>query len=83
MTHIYYNRLSRRRIAAAQIFYRSVFDPCLEFSTVKSVARGRWLELLAELGIPVEALRDQHGPCPGCGGVDCFRFDDREGHGSL
>lgn len=83
MANFHYSCLSRRQIAAAQHFYRSVFDPCLEFSTVKSVARGRWPEILTHLGIPAEALRDQHGPCPGCGGVDRFRFDDRDGDGTF
>lgn len=28
-------------------------------------------------------LAGRHGPCPGCGGKDRFRFDDREGGGTF
>ncbi len=45
-------------------------------------AQGRWHGLLAELGIPAEALRGVHGPCPLCGGKDRYRFDDRAGAGT-
>lgn len=83
MIRRHFNRLSPQRIAAAQNFYRAALDPCLDFPTVKAAARGGWRELLIELRIPAEALRDQHGPCPGCGGVDRFRFDDRNGHGTF
>lgn len=44
---------------------------------VLDAARGRWPSLLAELGIRQELLSGKHGPCPGCGGRDRFRFDDR------
>jgi hypothetical protein len=52
------------------------------FSEVHEVAHGRWPEILATLGIPAESLTGRHGPCPGCGGTDRFRFDDRDGRGS-
>src|SRR5262249_55128417 len=45
-------------------------------------ARGRWREILPQLGIETNFLRNKHGPCPICGGKDRFRFDDREGSGS-
>jgi len=45
-------------------------------------ARGRWREILPQLGIDTRFLRNQHGPCPICGGKDRFRFDDRDGSGS-
>jgi putative DNA primase/helicase len=45
-------------------------------------ARGRWREILPRFGIAPEYLKNQHGPCPLCGGKDRFRFDDKEGTGS-
>ncbi|HRY14342.1 MAG TPA: toprim domain-containing protein [Candidatus Competibacteraceae bacterium] len=83
MTKHHSNRLRRQRVVTAQHFCQSIFDPCLEFSTVKSVARGHWPALLTQLGISAETLRNHHGPCPGCGGVDRFRFDDRDGEGTF
>jgi putative DNA primase/helicase len=50
-------------------------------STVER-ARGRWREILMHLGISPRHLVNKHGPCPLCGGVDRFRFDDRDGTGS-
>lgn len=44
---------------------------------------GRWPAILAELGIPESTLRNRHGPCPGCGGRDRFRFDNRDGRGTF
>jgi len=48
------------------------------FDAVKAAAAGRWPEILAGLGIDPAALRNRHGPCPGCGGTDRFRFDDQD-----
>lgn len=45
-------------------------------------ARGRWHEILPALGIPATFLRNQHGPCPACGGKDRFRFDNKHGEGT-
>jgi putative DNA primase/helicase len=45
-------------------------------------ARGRWREILPQLGIETRFLRNRHGPCPLCGGKDRFRFDDCDGSGS-
>jgi phage/plasmid primase-like uncharacterized protein len=48
---------------------------------IKRVAAGRWRDILVGLGLPAEALSGKHGPCPGCGGKDRFRFlpDDPNG----
>ncbi len=46
-------------------------------------ARGRWGEVLGRLGINGALLRPTHGPCPGCGGRDRFRFDDQNGEGTF
>lgn len=43
---------------------------------------GRWPWVLTTFGIDEVFLRDVHGPCPMCGGVDRFRFDDKEGRGT-
>ncbi len=49
---------------------------------VRQVAQGRWREILPLVGIDASALSGRHGPCPMCGGVDRFRFDDQEGRGT-
>ena len=45
-------------------------------------ARGRWPEILSALGVGNSYLQNKHGPCPICGGMDRFRFDDKDGTGS-
>lgn len=65
----------------------SVRDPRADFAAfvanVKAAATGRWPAILSELGVPDSALRNRHGPCPGCGGRDRFRFDNRDGRGTF
>jgi putative DNA primase/helicase len=47
-------------------------------------ARIDWPAVLMQFGIPESALRNKHGPCPRCGGKDCFRFDHaKRGNGSF
>ena len=53
-------------------------EPKLTFEAVKAAASGRWPEILAGLGVDPGALRNRHGPCPGCGGRDRFRYDDQD-----
>lgn len=53
------------------------------FDQVRSAAVGRWPEILPGLSIDLSALRNRHGPCPGCGGRDRFRFDDMDGRGTF
>ena len=56
------------------------YDP----ADVKLRARNRWAEILAAVaGLPPDSLDGDHHPCPKCGGVDRFRFTDRDGDGSL
>lgn len=50
---------------------------------VRERATGKWPEILRAIGVPAEALRNVHGPCPGCGGVDRFRFDNLGGRGTF
>lgn len=40
-----------------------------------------WRTTLAGLGIDGHLLDGRHHPCPGCGGRDRFRFDNRDGRG--
>lgn len=49
---------------------------------IYDLARGRWVEVLTELGVPAKCLQDKHGPCPVCGGKDRFRFDNIDGNGT-
>lgn len=46
-------------------------------------AKGKWRGILLHLGIPSESLRNKHGPCPMCGGVDRFRWDNKDGRGTF
>lgn len=55
----------------------------LNLAQVKATARGNWPHVLMSLGIASEFLTGRHGPCPGCGGRDRFRFDDRNGDGTF
>lgn len=50
---------------------------------VLDAARGRWLSVLGSLGVRTDLLTGRHGPCPGCGGKDRFRYDDQDGNGSF
>jgi putative DNA primase/helicase len=45
-------------------------------------ARGKWRGILLTLGIDEAHLHNRHGPCPLCGGVDRFRWDNKNGNGS-
>lgn len=49
----------------------------------KDAAQGQWRSILDALGIAVPATHSKHGPCPGCGGEDRFRFDDKQGRGTF
>ena len=51
--------------------------------TVRTAAQGQWRSILPALGVPAETLRNQHQPCPCCGGRNRFRFDDKEGRGTF
>ena len=51
--------------------------------TIRAAAQHRWHGILTALGVPSESLRNQHQPCPACGGRDRFRFDDQEGRGTF
>ena len=50
---------------------------------VKETARGNWPHVLKQCGVHGRFLKNSHGPCPGCGGEDRFRFDDKDGRGTF
>jgi putative DNA primase/helicase len=55
----------------------------MQMSDAIAVTTGRWHGILSTLGVPAEALRDKHGPCPlGCGGKKSFRFDNKGQRGT-
>jgi len=45
-------------------------------------ARGRWHQIMPELGIDARFLKKKNGPCPMCGGKDRWRFSDLGGNGT-
>lgn len=47
----------------------------------RNSARGKWRNVLSELGVESKVYSGQHGPCPKCGGVDRFRFTDYKRNG--
>lgn len=52
----------------------------LDKEEVRQACSGRWLDVLASVGIPRDVLDGQHHPCPksACGGVDRFRLIDAD-----
>ena len=46
-------------------------------------AKGKWRGILKEFGLADKFLKNQHGPCPLCGGKDRYRWDNKEGTGSF
>lgn len=50
---------------------------------IADVARGRWRGILIAKGVPETDLTGRHGPCPLCGGIDRFRWDNKEGRGTF
>jgi putative DNA primase/helicase len=55
---------------------------CTTRPDVPALAQGQWTAILTDLGVDPAFLLDRHGPCPGCGGRDRFRFDDRDSKGT-
>lgn len=47
-----------------------------------TAAKGKWRGILLTLGLPDDALKDRHGPCPMCGGINRFRWDNKDGNGT-
>ena len=55
----------------------------VDFDAVAQAARGHWRELLTRLNVDAHSLHGKHCACPGCGGKDRFRFDDKDGNGTF
>lgn len=53
-----------------------------DVAEVKRAARGGWAGILSRFGVDAGLLTNRHSACPGCGGKDRFRFDDKEGEGT-
>lgn len=47
------------------------------------MARGKWRGILLGLGVDERVLTGKHCPCPMCGGVDRFRWDNKGGGGGF
>lgn len=55
----------------------------LSFDQVRDAAYNNWKDLIfPAFGIQVPGKKNQHGPCPICGGKDRFRCDDKQGKGT-
>lgn len=54
----------------------------MSLEKTRDAARGKWRGILVHFGIDEGFLKNEHGPCPLCGGKDRFRFDDMEGDGT-
>jgi hypothetical protein len=52
------------------------------FADIHKQHDGTWAEVLPLFGIDAAILDGAHHPCPGCGGKDRFRFDDKDGRGT-
>ena len=55
----------------------------IEAADVYAAIGNGWPEMLDQMGIEPEYLRNKHGPCPACGGKDRYRFDNRRGRGDF
>jgi phage/plasmid primase-like uncharacterized protein len=56
----------------------------LDTAQLKAMARGNWANIFQSvLGRTSQQTSGQHGPCPGCGGRDRFRFTNMDGDGSV
>lgn len=53
----------------------------MKSAEIHALLGNAWPAILAQLGVPASVLAGKHGPCPGCGGKDRFRFDNKYGRG--
>lgn len=53
-----------------------------DIEEVKAACRGGWPGILSRFGVDTSLLTNRHSACPGCGGKDRFRFDDKDGNGT-
>lgn len=57
--------------------------PSVGFAEVSRAAQGHWDAILPGLGVDAHSLHGKHCACPGCGGKDRFRFDNKDGNGTF
>ncbi|MDB9703750.1 AAA family ATPase [Rhodospirillales bacterium] len=57
-------------------------DSITTFKDIHLRHDGNWSAVLVSQGIDLKVLDGKHHPCPGCGGKDRFRFDDKDGRGT-
>ena len=57
--------------------------PAQTFEKTRDTARGKWKGILLQFGLDEAFLKNEHGPCPICGGKDRYRWDDLEGDGTF
>ena len=50
---------------------------------VRKAAANGWAAILQQFGAGPDQLTGSHSRCPGCGGKDRFRFDDKDGEGTF
>lgn len=55
----------------------------VDSSTLHQHVQGDWPTVLVAAGVDSSSLNGKHGPCPGCGGKDRFRFEDKDGRGTF
>lgn len=48
---------------------------------VTEEVKGKWFQVLKQLGLPEQYLNGKNGPCPLCGGKDRYRFTDYNNDG--
>ena len=51
--------------------------------SVKDIALGKWVGILATFGLTDMQLSGKHTSCPCCGGKDRFRLDNKDGRGTF
>lgn len=53
------------------------------YAAVADAAVGHWPAILSALGVDDRYLTGRHGDCPGCGGRNRFRFDNKADRGTF
>ena len=71
-----------QRCSVCGVAMFSVLTDSARFDDAHRKHDGNWRAVLSALGIPAKLLDGRHHPCPGCGGKDRFRFDDKDGRGT-
>jgi hypothetical protein len=54
-----------------------------DVADVRAAAKDGWFATLGKCGVDTSLLTGRHTKCPGCGGKNRFRYDDKEGNGTF